>query len=213
MNHSSFAIEATLLLCLAGCGPVPDGGGSTSDASVAGTTTGAETSSPASSSSATSMTATDGSTTTTSTNESQTSDSTAPSEDSTSGTGELSVPELCRAAATQAECDAAADSCSWRAAYRVLDVDRCALEPAPDLQCWAIESSQCFAGQPDACIGLDVDPRYREIDGELQLLDFPCQQGPAEVESDPTFWEICNNEELGPIPPVCNCLCGGPPGK
>jgi len=195
---------ATLVVGLLGaCGASSDVGDATSGSVATETSVNSESSASSSSSGTPGV---DGSTTAVTT-------SSGTGESSTT-TGGAAGPELCRAAVTEAECDAAGNACSWRGAWRVLDVDTCTLEPAPDLQCWAIESSSCFDGAPQACVELDIHPRHREIDGELQLLDLSCAQGPAEVESDPTFWEICHHEELedlGPNPPVCACLCGGTP--
>lgn len=98
-------------------------------------------------------------------------------------------------------------------AYRVVDLATCTLEPAPDLQCWAryVEPQNCAEGTPTECYRFDVSPRFREVNGELQLLDYPCEIGPENLGSDPPVWEICGTEKFGPVPPVCYCLCGGAP--
>lgn len=124
----------------------------------------------------------------------------------------LTIPELCRAATSEDACNAASDFCHWSAAYRVIDLATCELEPAPDLQCWSryLEGMNCGESYPPACSPYGVAPRHREVDGQLQLLDALCAFGPEPVPSDQPDWEICGSDEFSPQPDVCYCMCGGP---
>jgi len=205
------SIYRTGLTALAvACGVRPDAGEGTS-----GVVSGDTTASPASDSSTSTSSATIGTSdaSTSTTTIMSTTDSTG-SADATEATTEGAPgPEVCRTAVTQADCEAASDECHWAQAHRVVDIATCTLEPAPDLQCWAryVEPQNCAEGTPTECIGLGVHPRFREVDGDLQLLDYACGVGPENLESDPPAWEICASEKFGPVPPVCYCLCGGPP--
>lgn len=143
---------------------------------------------------------------------SSTSDSSESTDAAETTTGGAAGIEVCRTAVTEAECESVADECHWGAAYRVVDFMTCVLEPAPDLGCWAryVEGENCFEGRPGACAPYNVHPRFREVDGEIQLLDYECTIGPEYLDTDPPGWEICPTDEFNEVPPVCYCMCGGP---
>lgn len=140
--------------------------------------------------------------------------------ESTGSTGAITGPELCRMQSTEDDCNSASDECRWKQAYRVFDIDGCALEPAPELSCWSVRTEGvggCVEGPPMACEPIDVHPRYRTVDGQLQLLDFDCGLGPAPIDGE-TEWQVCQHEETLENEgeqqlPVCLCLCGGPVGE
>lgn len=209
MRVREFISEAGCAVLVVACGVGPDAGDGTSVAASGDATASATSETSTSVASATSGASDASSSAETIASASGSSGSADTTETTSAG---ATGPELCRTAVTEADCDAADDECHWAQAYRVVDLATCTLEPASDLQCWAryVEPQNCAEGRPAACVPLDVAPRYREVDGALQLLDYACGVGPENLESDPPGWEICGGDEFRPVPPVCYCMCGGP---
>jgi hypothetical protein len=201
MRVHEITFACVWITTLVGCGVEPEPGG------TAGTTTSGDAMTTVTTEVSASSTISASSTSAETTN-----GVTSSSDAESSSSGGPAGPEICRTAMTEAECEAASDECHWSEAYRVIDLATCTLEPAPDLQCWAryVEPTNCALGEPGVCTPMGVHPRYREVDGQLQLLEYECTVGPEDLESDAPSWEVCGSDEFEPVPPVCYCMCGGP---
>jgi hypothetical protein len=132
------------------------------------------------------------------------SDSITSAVDSETSTSTGPVSGECEDASTEEDCLAAADYCGWHPVWRVDDVSSCEIV-GPEFECWGQPGDGpqgCFRGVPSACDALEVQPVFREVRGELSIMDFqgPCTQIPDE-------WTPCHNEEAGPVPEQCYCLC------